>query len=227
MKRLFVASLLLCLSSALLAQGSDYRHSLALNFNGGFPQRFNAVGPQELFKKWLPGLEYRYQLNQIVQLRAGVNYRLPQTWFVGNPSTGFWSRTLSSSANINLGGQLHFWKKDYLENFQAYTFAELGLGRNEQDRETFNRVATPQEQAEVSVYRYLNANLGLGLSYYWGQRWVFRFESAYNFNWFARELISGAETLPLQSPPISNGDVIRFFAHTFLPISEVSIGWRF
>ncbi|MEM6345890.1 MAG: hypothetical protein AAF927_18495 [Bacteroidota bacterium] len=227
MKKLFLSAMLLCLLVSVFAQEPVFKHSLALNFHGAFPQRFNVVGPQEIFRKWLPGLEYRYAINRRIQLRAGLNYRLPQTTFVGNLTTGFWSRTLNHSVNLNLGGQIHFWATDYLEKFQTYAFVDLSLGRNDQDRQTFNRFNTPQEQSEVSIYRYIGANLGVGLAYWWGRRWVARFESAYILNWYAREMISGAETLPLQTPPIMNGDIIRFFAHTLLPISEVSIGWRF
>lgn len=227
MKRLIAASLLICLFSTLQAQEPDYRHSLSLNFSGVFPQRFKVVGPQELFRKWLPGLEYRYKLTPRWQLRAGLRYRPPQTWLVGNLSSGFWSRSRSNSANLNLGAQLHFRKIDFLEDFRAYAFAELGLSRHDQDRQTFNRLATPQERVEHSIYRNISADLGLGVSYHWRQRWVVRFESAYTFTWVERELISGAETLPAYFQPIMNGDTMRFFGHTFLPITEVSVGWRF
>lgn len=159
MKKLIFAALLFCICRSVSAQGPDFRHAISFNFNGGFPQRIHALAPQEPFRKWLPGLEYRYRLNQRVQLRAGINYQLPQTWFIGNPSTGFWSRTLVQSGEINLGGQLHFWATDYLENFQTYAFTEFSMGRSDQDRLTFNQVSTPQEQSEVSVYRYVGAHL--------------------------------------------------------------------
>lgn len=227
MKKLIFSILVLGFSLSLCGQETISRHSLSLNFSGGFPQRFNGIMPQELFRRWLPGLEYRFLLNEKVQLRAGLKYNLPQTWVIGNPSIGFFSRNLVESSAIQVGAQLHFWSTSYLQNFQSYVFSDFGFGSSTDEIYILNPANIPQEINSESINRHIGVKLGIGLSYWFGEKWVVRFESAYQFRRHALELTSGSAQFMLQTAAIFEGDTSRFFGYGLIPISEVSIGWRF
>ncbi|MEM6345889.1 MAG: hypothetical protein AAF927_18490 [Bacteroidota bacterium] len=221
MKKLILTSLLSALCLSLFAQKSPpaFKHQLSLNFTAPFNGLRRIFSPANAGVLFIPGIEYRFRFNDRITGRLGGGYSPSQLWKSGEPDGSLHSQVQFSAFGVSAGAQYHFGLEAYIPNFQFYTFGELG-GSTYRDEYTINNLSnTPSEIISNTTISGLGASFGLGITYILRQRIVFCYETAYSFSISDREIINPSATTPILN--------LRSSAHTFIPINEFSIGWRF
>lgn len=221
MKKTLFVSLLLCLSLSLSAQ-ETHRNSLSLNFATAFSVSRHFV-PEQKLSLAIPGIEYRRYFGNRMAWRLGGGYRPVQSWRFRS-TTG--ASAIFGGYGFQAGLQYAFLKPELLPGFQLFAFAELGAARS-QDELLVNDQQTnlPSSHSE-SIILSLNANVGIGMSYVFAERWVVRVESAYNFANNYREIVDLTQQERVDFGFFPRG-ALRYTSSSFLPINEVSVGWRF
>ncbi|MFK7924625.1 MAG: hypothetical protein AB8H47_21895 [Bacteroidia bacterium] len=141
-----------CLTSLNAQETSKiYKHSLSLNFENAFTDLRPIFQPTQTALLFVPGLEYRLRLNQRIALRVGASFRPLQSWELGVLGSSLYTRATFRGVNLNSGIQVHFWKEDYLPQFQMYALIEGGASWFEDEFWVINDAATPRESLNSSV----------------------------------------------------------------------------
>jgi len=219
-----ITALAFCLSFISLSGQENpqtYQHSLSLNFDAPFNELRRIFQPVRAGVLLMPGLEYRFRFKDRFAWRVGATYRPRQIWINGELGSSYFSQTSFSSFGISSGIQFYFWPKDYIPSFQLYAFADVGRDWYQDDFLTINDAVTPRESLSSSTIRSTSALVGLGFGYILGNRWIIRYETSYIAMLINRELIINNQAGP------ANPTNLKYTSHDWVPVSELSIGWRF
>lgn len=122
--------------------------------------------------------------------------------------------------------QFTFIKPEVLPAFQLYALAGVGGGRSQ---DTYQR-RDPQT-SELSSHSDrltlgLSGHAGIGISYDLGRRLVIRVESSYVIGRNAAQIVDRLQQAEQEFGFLPQ-DALIFTNQTFVPVRELSIGWRF